>query len=86
MAVVSNDRYKSVLHRAVVNCDKERISIPTFYCPSYDAVMEPAPQLVDDHHPPLYRSFTYAEFYDKFWDRGLNTRSSLDLFKTTSHA
>ncbi|VVA40295.1 PREDICTED: DMR6-LIKE OXYGENASE [Prunus dulcis] len=81
-----NDRYKSVLHRAVVNCDKERISIPTFYCPSYDAVMEPAPQLVDDHHPPLYRSFTYAEFYDKFWDRGLNTRSSLDLFKTTSHA
>ncbi|ONI23631.1 hypothetical protein PRUPE_2G199700 [Prunus persica] len=84
--VVSNDRYKSVLHRAVVNCDKERISIPTFYCPSYDAVMEPAPQLVDDHHPPLYRSFTYAEFYEKFWDRGLNTRSSLDLFQTTSHA
>ncbi|KAI5345971.1 hypothetical protein L3X38_013849 [Prunus dulcis] len=84
--VVSNDRYKSVLHRAVVNCDKERISIPTFYCPSYDAVMEPAPQLVDDHHPPLYRRFTYAEFYEKFWDRGLNTRSSLDLFKTTSHA
>ncbi|CAL2242202.1 unnamed protein product [Prunus armeniaca] len=86
MQVVSNDRYKSVLHRAVVNCDKERVSIPTFYCPSYDAVMEPAPQLVDDHHPPLYRSFTYAEFYEKFWDRGLNTRSSLDLFKTTSHA
>ncbi|KAM1053468.1 hypothetical protein FF1_000957 [Malus domestica] len=84
--VLSNDRYKSVLHRAVVNCNKERISIPTFYCPSYDAVMEPAPQLIDDHHPPLYRSFTYAEFYEKFWDRGLNTRSSLDLFKTTSHS
>ncbi|KAI5345969.1 hypothetical protein L3X38_013846 [Prunus dulcis] len=31
-------------------------------------------------------SFTYAEFYEKFWDRGLNTRSSLDLFQTTSHA
>ncbi|KAM1819295.1 hypothetical protein ACFX15_000911 [Malus domestica] len=84
--VLSNDRYKSVLHRAVVNCNKERISIPTFYCPSYDAVMEPAPQLIDDRHPPLYRSFTYAEFYEKFWDRGLNTRSSLDLFKTTSHS
>ncbi|KAM1161859.1 hypothetical protein ACFX13_001014 [Malus domestica] len=84
--VLSNDRCKSVLHRAVVNCNKERISIPTFYCPSYDAVMEPAPQLIDDHHPPLYRSFTYAEFYEKFWDRDLNTRSSLDLFKTTSHS
>ncbi|KAJ4723832.1 Oxoglutarate/iron-dependent dioxygenase [Melia azedarach] len=39
MQVLSNDRYKSVLHRAVVNCDKERLSIPTFYCPSPDAVI-----------------------------------------------
>ncbi|KAJ0048181.1 hypothetical protein Pint_14781 [Pistacia integerrima] len=37
--VLSNDRYKSVLHRAVVNCNKERISIPTFYCPSPDALI-----------------------------------------------
>ncbi|KAK2981958.1 hypothetical protein RJ640_019178, partial [Escallonia rubra] len=42
MQVLSNDRYKSVLHRAVVNSDKERISIPTFYCPSPDAVIGPA--------------------------------------------
>ncbi|GKV04060.1 hypothetical protein SLEP1_g16274 [Rubroshorea leprosula] len=34
MQVISNDRYKSVLHRAVANCEKERMSIPTFYCPS----------------------------------------------------
>ncbi|XP_061995496.1 protein DMR6-LIKE OXYGENASE 2-like [Rosa rugosa] len=84
MQVLSNDRYKSILHRAVVNSDKERISIPTFYCPSYDAVIKPAPKLVDDDHPALYRSFTYGEFYGNFWDKGIDKKSgtSLGMFKT----
>ncbi|ESR57951.1 hypothetical protein CICLE_v10023547mg, partial [Citrus x clementina] len=46
--VLSNDRYKSVLHRAIVNCNKERISIPTIYCPSPDAMIGPAPHLIND--------------------------------------
>jgi isopenicillin N synthase-like dioxygenase len=86
MQVLSNDRYKSVLHRAVVNCEKERISIPTFYCPSPDAVIGPAPQLIDgddDHQPALYTSFAYAEYYQKFWNRGLNAQTCLDMFKAT---
>ncbi|KAK8711405.1 hypothetical protein V6N13_146688 [Hibiscus sabdariffa] len=82
LQVLSNDRYKSVLHRAVVNCKEERISIPTFYCPSPDAVMRPAPQLIDPiRRPPLYRDFTYSEYYDKFWKRGLNAETCLDMFK-----
>lgn len=79
--VISNDRYKSVLHRAVVNCDKERMSIPTFYCPSQDAVIGPAPQLVDDDHPPQYWNFTYNEYYEKFWNRGLSRATCVDMFK-----
>ncbi|XP_031493945.1 protein DMR6-LIKE OXYGENASE 2-like [Nymphaea colorata] len=78
--VLSNGVYKSVLHRAVVNTDKERISIPTFYCPSPDAIIRPAAQLVDDQHPPLYRSYTYSEFYEKFWDHGLQSQSCVDNF------
>ncbi|MBA0741417.1 hypothetical protein Gogos_014573 [Gossypium gossypioides] len=80
--VVSNDSYKSVLHRAVVNCKEERISVPTFYCPSPDAVMGPAPKLIDPlHHPPLYRNFSYSEYYHSFWKRGLNSETCLDMFK-----
>ncbi|XP_031258081.1 protein DMR6-LIKE OXYGENASE 2-like [Pistacia vera] len=71
MQVLSNDRYQSVLHRAVVNCDKERISIPTFYCPSPDALIGPAKELIDHNHPAAYRDFTYAEYYEKFWKRGV---------------
>ncbi|KAF4404124.1 hypothetical protein G4B88_014580 [Cannabis sativa] len=83
--VISNDRYKSVLHRAVVNSSMERLSVPTFYCPSLDAIMEPAKDLVNEQNPAVYRSFTYADYYQKFWDRGLNTECCLDLFKTDHH-
>ncbi|KAM6588278.1 hypothetical protein CsatA_010883 [Cannabis sativa] len=85
MQVISNDRYKSVLHRAVVNSSMERLSVPTFYCPSLDAIMEPAKDLVNEQNPAVYRSFTYADYYQKFWDRGLNTECCLDLFKTDHH-
>ncbi|XAR70088.1 Flavanone 3-dioxygenase [Bertholletia excelsa] len=81
MQVISNDRYKSVLHRAIVNSKKERISIPTFYCPSPEAVTAPAPELIDEDHPAVYKSFTYQEYYAKFWKRGLASESCLDMFK-----
>ncbi|KAK8702365.1 hypothetical protein V6N13_020721 [Hibiscus sabdariffa] len=82
LQVLSNDRYKSVLHRAVVNCKAERISIPTFYCPSPDAMIRAAPQLIDPvQHPSIYRNFTYSEYYDMFWKRGLNAETCLDMFK-----
>ncbi|TQE12801.1 hypothetical protein C1H46_001447 [Malus baccata] len=83
MQVISNNRYKNVLHRAVVNCNSERISIPTFYCPSPDAVIGPAKELINYDHSPMYRNFTYAEYYEKFWNKGLATECCLDLFKPT---
>lgn len=82
--VISNDRYKSILHRAVVNSNKERISVPTFYCPSPDAVIGPAKELISDEQPAVYRDFTYAEYYEKFWNRGLATECCLDMFKAST--
>ncbi|KAI5422186.1 protein DMR6-LIKE OXYGENASE 2 [Lathyrus oleraceus] len=79
--VISNDRYKSVLHRALVNSEKERMSIPTFYCPSPDAIMKPAPQLIDNDHPAQYKEFEYNEYYKKFWNRGLSKETCVDMFK-----
>ncbi|KAJ0438615.1 putative flavanone 3-dioxygenase [Helianthus annuus] len=77
--VMSNDKYKSILHRAVVNCDKERISIPTFYCPSPEAVSGPTSEVVSDDEPAVYRQFTYGEYYEKF--NGIE--KCLDMFKTS---
>ncbi|KAJ4746573.1 2-oxoglutarate (2OG) and Fe(II)-dependent oxygenase superfamily protein [Rhynchospora pubera] len=81
MQALSNDRYKSVLHRVIVNNKSERISIPTFYSPSPDAIIEPAKGLLDEDHPPVYRTFTYEEYFTTFWNKGLKSASCLDLFK-----
>ncbi|XP_022929059.1 protein DMR6-LIKE OXYGENASE 2-like [Cucurbita moschata] len=81
MQALSNDRYKSVLHRAVVNSETERISIPTFYCPSQDAMIGPFKELVDDKNRAVYRQFTYSEYYKTFWNEGLATKRCLDLFR-----
>ncbi|XP_073101341.1 protein DMR6-LIKE OXYGENASE 2-like [Elaeis guineensis] len=81
--ILSNDRFKSVLHRVVVNNTSERISVPTFYCPSPNALIKRAEAVVDEEHPSIYRSFTYAEYYEKFWNQGLQSASCLDMFKLT---
>ncbi|GLJ39402.1 hypothetical protein SUGI_0804650 [Cryptomeria japonica] len=78
--VISNGKYKSVVHRAVVNSNEARISIPTFYFPSEDATIEPAPALVD-FEPALFRSFKYKEYYSKFWSKELEGKSCLGFFK-----
>lgn len=67
-----------------MNCNKERISIPTFYCPSPDAVIGPAKELINDEQPAVYRDFTYGEYYEKFWNRGLKTECRLDMFKVSN--
>ncbi|KAM0046351.1 putative flavanone 3-dioxygenase [Helianthus debilis subsp. tardiflorus] len=60
------------MHRAVVNSEKERISIPTFYCPSPpDAVIGPAPQQVTNDEPAVYRQFTFEEYDRRYGKVGL---------------
>ncbi|KAM0830779.1 hypothetical protein ACQ4PT_065990 [Festuca glaucescens] len=81
LQALSNDRYRSVNHRVIVNSESERISVPTFYCPSPDTVVAPADALVDDAHPRAYRPFTYQEYYEEFWKMGLQSASCLDRFR-----
>ncbi|KAJ3680281.1 hypothetical protein LUZ60_016559 [Juncus effusus] len=81
MQALSNDRYKSVLHRVIVNNKSERISVPTFYSPAPDAIIKPAEALIDENNPQIYRSFTYEEYFRTFWNQGLNSATCLDLFK-----
>ncbi|KAL3583415.1 hypothetical protein D5086_014476 [Populus alba] len=69
--VLSNDRYKSVPHRVVVNCDKERISIPSFYYSSPDTEIGPAKDLIDHDHPAIYRKSTCGAFNERLWNGGL---------------
>ncbi|KAI8029336.1 Protein DOWNY MILDEW RESISTANCE 6 [Camellia lanceoleosa] len=81
LQALSNGRYRSVWHRAVVNADKPRMSVASFLCPSDDALISPPKELTEDGTGPVYRNFTYAEYYKKFWSRNLDQEHCLELFK-----
>ncbi|KAE8077419.1 hypothetical protein FH972_015984 [Carpinus fangiana] len=65
--VLSNGKYKSVLHRSLVNKERTRMSWAVFIVPPQEATIGPLPQLVNDENPPKYSTKTYAEYrYRKF--------------------
>ncbi|KAM3388642.1 hypothetical protein ACQJBY_011028 [Aegilops geniculata] len=80
LQALSNGAYKSVWHRAVVNAARERLSVASFLCPCNSAVIGPAAKLVGDGDEPVYRSYTYDEYYKKFWSRNLDQDHCLELF------
>ncbi|KAI4325031.1 hypothetical protein MLD38_030462 [Melastoma candidum] len=81
LQALSNGKYKSVWHRAVVNGDVSRISVASFLCPENNAMISPPKSLVEAGSGAVYRDFTYAEYYAKFWSRNLDQEHCLELFR-----
>lgn len=81
---MSNGLYKSVWHRAIVNADKPRLSVASFLCPCNSALIRAPELLTDDGSAAVFRGFTYAEYYEKFWSRDLEKENCLEFFKNSS--
>eukprot|EP01083_Nonionella_stella_P125814 380581_1 len=57
----SNDRFKSTIHRVVNRTGQDRYSIPFFYEPSFDTMVETLPSCVDPEHPVKYTPVMYGD-------------------------
>ncbi|XP_020115125.1 protein DMR6-LIKE OXYGENASE 1 isoform X1 [Ananas comosus] len=63
--IFSNGRYKSVLHRVLVNPAKLRISVASLHSLPIERVVGPSPDLVDDDdNPRRYMDTDFASFLD----------------------
>ncbi|KAL7120952.1 hypothetical protein ACP275_02G153800 [Erythranthe tilingii] len=62
MEVLTNGRYRGVVHRAVLNSEKNRISIANIQTLSMDTKVGPASELVDDEYSVLYEEASFRDF------------------------
>lgn len=81
MHIMSNARFKSALHRAVVNKTHHRVSVAYFYGPSRDLKVSPLIKLTDHDHPPLYRPVTWKEYLDA---KATHFNKALEVIRNTS--
>ncbi|XP_010913394.1 1-aminocyclopropane-1-carboxylate oxidase 3 [Elaeis guineensis] len=66
LEVITNGKYKSVMHRVVAQTDGNRMSIASFYNPGSDAVIFPAPALVEkeaaEKKNEVYPRFVFEDY------------------------
>ncbi|KAM0952663.1 putative oxidoreductase [Dioscorea sansibarensis] len=60
--ILSNGKYKSVLHRTTVNKDRVRMSWPVFCSPPEEMVVGPLKQLVNDDNLPKFKTKKYKDY------------------------
>ncbi|KAM1010279.1 hypothetical protein ACFX13_046505 [Malus domestica] len=65
LEVITNGKYKSVEHRVIAQTDGTRMSIASFYNPGSDAVIYPAPTLVEkeaEEKNQVYPKFVFEDY------------------------
>ncbi|KAF8730253.1 hypothetical protein HU200_017234 [Digitaria exilis] len=69
LEVITNGRYKSVMHRVLTRPDGNRMSIASFYNPGADAVIFPAPELVageEERAEAAYPRFVFEDYMNLY--------------------
>ncbi|WJZ95948.1 hypothetical protein VitviT2T_014679 [Vitis vinifera] len=64
LEVITNGKYKSVMHRVIAQTDGNRMSLASFYNPGSDAVIYPAPALVEKEKETseVYPKFVFEDY------------------------
>ncbi|KAJ4829183.1 Aconitate hydratase mitochondrial, partial [Turnera subulata] len=65
LEVITNGKYKSVEHRVIAQTDGTRMSIASFFNPGSDAVIYPAPALLEkeaEEKKNLYPKFVFEDY------------------------
>ncbi|PON33007.1 Oxoglutarate/iron-dependent dioxygenase [Parasponia andersonii] len=80
LEILSNRKYKSVVHRAIVNKIDTRISLAIANGPAFDAVVSPASKLVENHSP-AYTGMKYRDYMELQQSSRLTGKLILDRLR-----
>lgn len=79
---MTNGKYKSAVHRALVNSETTRMSLVTSYGPEVNNLVVPAPKFVDDNsNPPAYRGMKYGDYFIADQTSTTKVVTTLDLVR-----
>ncbi|KAF4368028.1 hypothetical protein F8388_002639 [Cannabis sativa] len=76
MMILSNGRYKSVLHRVVVNSSKSRMSIASLHSVGLNCMIEASPKLIDETNPKRYMDTDFSSFLHHLASRQHNNNKT----------
>ncbi|MCE2056112.1 aconitate hydratase [Datura stramonium] len=65
LEVITNGKYKSVEHRVITQTDGNRMSLASFYNPGSDAIIYPAPELLEKEQKEntvIYPKFVFEDY------------------------
>ncbi|XP_059285074.1 1-aminocyclopropane-1-carboxylate oxidase 3-like [Lycium ferocissimum] len=83
LEVITNGKYKSVMHRVTAQTDGTRMSLASFYNPGNDAVIYPAPTLVEkeeEESKQVYPKFVFDDYMKLY--AGLKFQAKEPRFET----
>ncbi|KAJ9673682.1 hypothetical protein PVL29_023314 [Vitis rotundifolia] len=62
LEILSNGKYKSILHRTTVNKEMTRMSWPVFLEPPPELAIGPLSRLINEENPPKYKEKKYCDY------------------------
>ncbi|XP_038971130.1 protein DMR6-LIKE OXYGENASE 2-like [Phoenix dactylifera] len=83
LEIFSNGRYKSVLHRVLVNSSKSRISVASLHSLPPERMVSPSPELVNEENPRMYEDTNFAAFLDYMSSSETKNKNFLESRKLT---
>jgi isopenicillin N synthase-like dioxygenase len=78
---MSNGIFKSPVHRAVANAEKERISLAMFHGLDPEKDIEPATDLLHEEQPAQYRKLKAKEYLAGFYEHFSRGTRFIDAVK-----
>lgn len=85
LQIITNGTYRSIEHRAIVNSEKERMSIATFYTTRYNGEIGPLTSFIAEETPAKFKRIGLEEYIKNIFAGKLYGKSFLDAMRTQDH-